>query len=208
MDDIKEGLEWLCHTDLRLAEVIAVTKDVPLRLRTPGFAGLSSIIISQQVSRASAEAIYGRLTGLVDPLEADGLLAADESIFRRAGLSRPKQRALLAAANAVTRGDLDLHRICRLDASEAMAAMCAVKGIGPWTAEIYLMFCAGHGDIFPAGDLALQEAARVALGGSKRPSERELRESAAAWSPWRSVAARLLWAYYRDLKSGRDVLPV
>jgi DNA-3-methyladenine glycosylase II len=89
-----------------------------------------------------------------------------------------------------------------------MAAMTAIKGIGPWTAEIYLLFCGGHADIFPAGDLALAEAVRAALKLDERPADRALREIAAAWAPWRGVAARLFWAYYRAIKGGRDALPV
>jgi DNA-3-methyladenine glycosylase II len=125
--------------------------EVPLRLSQPGFASLASIVVSQQVSRASAAAIFGRLARLVDPLTAEGVLAAGEEIFRQAGLSRPKQRALLAIAEAVARDELDLGRLCGLDPAEAMRSLTAVHGIGAWTAEVYLLFAAGHPDIFPAG---------------------------------------------------------
>lgn len=206
--DVKRGLARLVEADARLAPVAAIAGELPLRLSTPDFAGLAGIIVSQQVSRASAEAIHGRLASLVEPLDAPTLLACEEAVFRQAGLSRPKQKALLAAAGAVCEGRLDLARASRMPAGEAMAAMTAVKGIGPWTAEIFLLFCGGHPDIFPAGDLALQEAARVAFGLEDRPAERRLREIALAWSPWRGIAARLFWAYYREIKGGREALPV
>ena len=208
MQDIAGGLEVLAANDPRLAPVLARSGEVPLRLSTPDFAGLASIIVSQQVSRASASAIFGRLETLVKPLDAPTFLAANEELLREVGLSRPKQRALTNAAAAVDDGRLDLTGLCELPHDEAIASMTAVKGIGPWTAEIYLLFCAGHADIFPAGDLALQEAVRHALGLKERPADKQLREIAEIWSPWRGVAARLFWAYYRAIKDGRDGMPV
>ena len=207
-EDIEEALGALAIADPRLAAVLEASGEVPLRLSTPDFAGLASIIVSQQVSRASAAAIFGRLAALVDPLDAPNFLAAGEDIMRQAGLSRPKQRALTNAATAIREGELALERLCEMPHDEAMASMTAVKGIGPWTAEIYLLFCAGHADIFPAGDLALQEAVRHAHGLEERPGDRQLREIAEVWSPWRGVAARLFWAYYRSIKDGRDGMPV
>ena len=208
LDDVRRGLAELTGADPRLAPVADLAGELPLRLSTPDFAGLAGIIVSQQVSRASAEAIHGRLVALVDPLDAPTLLACEESVFRQAGLSRPKQRALLSAAQAVAGGTLDFSSLARMGAEEALATMTAVKGIGPWTAEIYLLFCSGHPDIFPAGDLALQEAVRVAFGLPARPGDRQLRGIAAQWSPWRGIAARLFWAYYRAIKGGREALPV
>lgn len=205
LDDIAEGLDALERLDVRLAAVRAAAGAVPLRLSEPGFRSLASIIVSQQVSTASAAAIFGRLSGLVDPLTADALLAADPAMFRQAGLSGAKERALVSVALAVRDG-LDLHHLCSLDAEEALTRLVAVRGIGPWTAQIYLLFCAGHPDIFPAGDVALQSAVGHALGLESRPDERRLAELARAWSPWRGVAARLFWAYYRALK-GREVAP-
>ncbi|RWC93400.1 MAG: DNA-3-methyladenine glycosylase 2 family protein, partial [Mesorhizobium sp.] len=178
---------------------------VPLRLSEPGFRSLASIIVSQQVSRASADAIFGRLVRLLDPLTPEAVLAAGEDIFREAGLSRPKQRGLIAVASAVAEG-LDLHHLCRLDANEAITAMTAVPGIGPWTAECYLLFAAGHPDVFPARDVALQSAVGHALGIDPRPPEKTLIRLAESWSPWRGVASRLFWAYYRETR-GRDAAP-
>ncbi|MEZ5871245.1 MAG: DNA-3-methyladenine glycosylase [Nitratireductor sp.] len=207
-EDIAEGLAALAKADHRLVPVIEMSGKIPLRLARPDFAGLASIIVSQQVSKASAEAIFGRLSRLVVPLDAKTILACGEETFREAGLSRPKQRTLLAVAQAVECGELHFGRLCDCSADEALATMTRVKGIGPWTGEIYLLFCAGHPDIFPAGDLALQEAVRVSHGLDERPGDKELRRIAEQWSPWRGVAARLLWAYYAALKGGRDVIPV
>jgi DNA-3-methyladenine glycosylase II len=205
IDDISEGLEALCLIDPRLAAIRARSGEVPLRLSEPGFHSLASIIVSQQVSTASARAIFGRFTGLVDPLTPQALLAAGDDLFRQAGLSRPKQKALLAVSQAVL-GGLDLDELCRLDPDEAMARMVAVSGIGPWTAEVYLLFAAGHPDIFPARDVALQTAVGHALGMEARPGEKALIAIAESWRPWRGVASRLFWAYYRTIK-GRDAVP-
>lgn len=208
MNDIHEALSMLSREDARLKAILPAAGEVPLRLTQPGFAGLVAIVISQQVSRASADAIHSRLAGLVEPLEPASILAAEDAVFRAAGLSRPKQRTLVHVADAVVSGVLDLERVCFMGPQQAIETMTSVKGIGPWTAEIYLMFCAGHADIFPAGDLALQESARAALGLKSRPDDKKLREIATAWSPWRSVAARLLWSYYRVLKQGREAMPL
>ena len=204
LDDIAAGLDALCLIDPRLEKVRGMAGEVPLRLSEPGFGSLASIIVSQQVSRASADAIFGRLTRLVD-LTPEGILGAGEDIFREAGLSRPKQRGLIAVAEAVA-GGLDLDHLCSLEAGEAIAAMTAVPGIGPWTAQCYLLFAAGHPDVFPARDVALQTAVGHALGIDPRPPEKTLIQLAESWSPWRGVASRLFWAYYRELK-GRDAAP-
>jgi DNA-3-methyladenine glycosylase II len=204
-EDIAAGLDALCVIDPRLGQVRAAAGEVSLRRSEPGFASLVSVIVSQQVSRASADAIFGRLTRLVDPLTPRALLEAGEDMYREAGLSRPKQRTLLAIAEAVEEG-LDLHHLCGLDAGEAIARMTSVSGIGPWTAEVYLLFAAGHPDIFPARDVALQSAVGHALGMTQRPSEKALIELAESWAPWRGVASRLFWAYYREMK-GKDGAP-
>ncbi len=205
-DDIVEGLDALCAADPRLVAVRALAGEVPLRLSSPGFGSLASIIVSQQVSRASADAIFGRFVGLIDPLTPEAVLAAGEAIFREAGFSRPKQRAISAAAAAVADG-LDLVHLCELDAEEAIRHLTAVPGIGPWTAEVYLLFSAGHPDIFPARDVALQSAVGHALGLESRPGEKALIRIAESWSPWRGIASRLFWAYYRETR-GRDAAPI
>lgn len=204
--DITAGLAALRAMDARLEPVIAAAGEVPLRRLEPGFASLCSIIVSQQVSRASAEAIFARLCRAVDPLTPLAVLASEAGRLAEAGLSRPKQKALLALAASIADGGLDLARLCEEPVEAAMADLVAIPGIGPWTAEIYLLFCAGHPDIFPARDLALQVAVGHAIGIDGRPDHRETALIAESWAPWRGVAARLFWAYYRELK-GRDAAP-
>jgi len=198
----------LLACDERLHAVAEIAGQVPLRRARPDLAGLVGIIISQQVSVASADAIEARFLALVDPLTADRLRACDDDLLRRAGLSRPKQRTMRHVAEAICSGNLDLAAVARKPVEVAMAELTAINGIGPWTAEIYLLFCAGHPDIFPAGDLALQEAVRLGLAMRKRPDEMKLRKIAERWLPWRGVAARLFWTYYRMQRNGRQTLPV
>ena len=205
-DDIAAGLDHLAAVAARLVPVIETAGAVPLRRSAPGFASLARIVIAQQVSRQSADAITGRLNRLVDPLTPEAFMAAGEPAWIEAGLSRPKQRALVAACEAIAGGALDLHTLCARPAREAIRAMTGVRGIGPWTAEVYLLFAAGHGDVFPAGDLALRAAAADAFGLPARPDEKSLRAMAESWSPWRGVAARLLWAFYAA-RAGRSVMP-
>ena len=177
---------------------------VPLRQSEPGFDGLASIIISQQVSVASANAIFARLRAAFSPLSASAVLAAEEASLKACGLSAPKIRTLRALAQAIAQGELDLGGLASHSAETAHAMLIAVKGIGPWTADIFLMFCLGHPDAWPCGDLALQEAARLALKLDARPDAKTLDVIGERWRPHRAVAARILWAYYRVAKSGRD----
>ena len=143
----------------------------------------------------------GRLEARIAPLEAAQLAAATEADLRGCGLSAPKIRALRAAAEAVAAGSLDLGGLATLDAEDAHKALVSVKGVGPWTADIFLLFCLGHPDAFPAGDLALQEAAKLALSLKLRPDAARLERIAERWRPWRGVAARMLWTYYRAVKA-------
>jgi DNA-3-methyladenine glycosylase II len=180
-----------------VGKLIEVGGAPPLRRQEPGLVGLARIIISQQLSTASANAIFKRLEAAVAPLDAQGLIAADDDKLRSCGLSSAKIRALRALAQAVARDGLDLTGLGALGAGQAHQALVAIKGVGPWTADIFLLFCLGHPDSFPAGDLALQEAAKLALGLKERPNARRLEEIAERWRPLRGVAARMLWAYYR-----------
>ena len=185
--------------------MLAVGGPPPLRWREPGFAGLVAIIVSQQVSVASANAMVARLQAAFSPLDAASVLAADETKLKACGLSQAKMNALKALAEATANG-LDLAALAALEADAAHDALIAVKGIGPWTADLFLLFCLGHPDAFPAGDLALQEAARLALGLKQRPDARKLEAIAERWRPLRAVAARLLWAYYRGVKQRAGVV--
>ncbi|MDP9812804.1 DNA-3-methyladenine glycosylase II [Rhizobium tibeticum] len=206
-DDVKEGLGNLLRLDPRLAPIAAEAGPLPLRLREPGFEGLAHVIVSQMVSRASAEAIWRRMRPVEGVLTADNYVLLHPDAWREFGLSRAKAQTLSRIADAVASGRLDLLALSALPPNEALAELTALKGIGPWTAEVYLMFCGGHADVFPSGDVALQNAVAAAFGLDARPPARELASLARAWSPWRSVAARLFWAYYA-IKLGRGMLPI
>jgi DNA-3-methyladenine glycosylase II len=205
--DLDHGLAALTQADPRFAALIARAGRPPLRRRSDGFAGLASTVVSQQLSTASASAIWGRLVAAIDPLTPEAVIGARKERMMRVGLSRPKIRALKEIARAIVRGDLALATLGDIDADAAHAALTAVHGIGPWTADIYLLACLGHADAWPAGDLALQEAARLAFGLRTRPTTKEMGPLAEPWRPWRAVAARVLWTYYRAVK-GREGAPV
>ena len=204
--DIERGLAALLELDPRLRLVAAEAGAVPLRLREPGFEGLAHIIVSQVVSRASADAIWGRMTARLGSVTADGYAGLEPEAWRTFGLSRIKHDTLARVADAVA-GGLDLHALSAESLEKALSELMAIKGIGPWTAEVYLMFCGGHADVFPAGDVALQAAVGMAFGHEERPLAKALAREAAVWAPWRSVAARLFWAYYAA-KTRRDALPI
>jgi len=198
--DLREGALWLAARDSGMARAFALCGLPPLRRRADGFATLMHAIVGQQVSTASAAAIWARVeaAGLTAP---ETVVAAGAEGLRAVGLTRPKQRYILALA--ASGFDFDALRACPDET--AIAALVALPGIGRWTAEIYAMIALGRADVFPAGDLALQEAARLLYGWADRPRDAALRETARAWSPWRGVAARLLWEYYLTAK-GREGL--
>ena len=198
--DVAEGAAWLAAHEPRFAIALPQVAPLPLRRRPDGFDQLLSAIMSQQVSVASAAAITKRMeqAGLTN--EA-AVAAASEDDLRACGLSRQKIRYAGELAHA--RIDYDALRDASSD--EVVKILTAVPGIGTWTAEIYAMFSLGHPDVFAPGDLALQIAAQDLFGLVARPSEKELRKMSENWSPWRSVAARLLFAYYRVIK-GREGL--
>lgn len=179
----------------------------PLRRRPPGLDGLARVIVGQQVSVASADAIWARFSAVAGDITAARLLAMSDDDYRAGGLSRPKI-VTLRAVGAAVRDGLDLPRLGEEPVEVAHAALTAIKGVGPWTADVYLMFCVGHRDVFAPGDLALQEAARVAFKLAARPSREELAELATRWSPWRGVAARLLWHAYAAAKAQDTAAPV
>ncbi|MEM7508921.1 MAG: DNA-3-methyladenine glycosylase 2 family protein [Pseudomonadota bacterium] len=199
-DDIAEGCAWLVQAEPRFVPVLEASGPLPLRRRSGGFGALLQIICGQQLSVASAAACWDRLraAGADDPAT---LAAMTDETLRECGLSRPKLRYARALAEA----DLDYPALQTMPVDNALATLTALKGIGSWSAEIYLMFCVGSADVFAHGDLALQEAAKVLLDLSERPDEKAMREIAAAWSPWRGVAARALWAYYRVIKNREGI---
>lgn len=197
---LARGVAWLAARDEGLALVAASGPLPPLRRRPPGFATLLLAIVGQQVSTASAAAIWARLeaAGLTDPTP---ILAAGEEGLRACGLSRPKIRYALALAGA----GIDFDGLDALDDPALIDRLVALPGIGRWTAEIYGTTALGRADLIPAGDLALQEATRLLYGLSERPTEAALRARAAPWAPWRGVAARLLWSHYAREKKREGV---
>ena len=199
-DCVAEGAAYLASIEPRFAEALKLTGPLPLRLRKDGFAALLDAIVSQQVSVASADAIWGRLkaAGLTGPRK---ITQASDDDLRACGLSRQKMRYAREIADAGIR--FPKLRDCPTD--EVIDTLIVVPGIGKWTAEIYAMFSLGRADVFAPGDLALQEAARILFDMDDRPTEKALRAQSEDWAPWRGVAARLLWAYYRVAKEREGI---
>ena len=206
--DIEEELAALLKLEPALSEIAKICGTLPLRLQGGGFPGLARIIVGQQVSRASAEAIWQRFVNEIKPVTPSEFLKVGEGGWKRIGLSRPKQKSIAALADALILKHLELEEVVNLEAQEAINCLTSIHGIGPWTAEVYLLFCAGHRDIFPAGDLALQEAIKIFDNLEERPDAKQTRKRAENWAPHRGVAARLFWAYYTESKQGRSALPV
>ncbi|MBO9410643.1 MULTISPECIES: DNA-3-methyladenine glycosylase 2 family protein [unclassified Ruegeria] len=199
-DCVREGAEWLGNACPRMAYAMEQVGPLPLRRKPDGFAQLLSAIVSQQVSVASANAIWKRLqkAKLTGPRK---IMWATDDDLRAVGLSRQKIRYARALAEA----RIDYKALRDLPDADVVAILTEVPGIGVWTAEIYAMFSLGRADVMAPGDLALQEAARILYDLPKRPTDKELRQMAEAWSPWRSVAARVLWAYYRVAKEREGI---
>lgn len=204
LDDVAAGLAALVALDPRLGPVVEIAGEVPLRRRPPGFEGLARVITAQQVSAAAAASIWGRVETVIgtDALP-QAIAAASDETLRGAGLSAAKVRTLRAVAEACA-GGLDLGACADLSEEDAIARLTAIKGIGRWTAEVWLLFSAGHPDVWPGGDLALQAAMADGLGLSERPDEKRARAIAGDWRPWRGVAARLFWAFYAARRAGRE----
>jgi len=194
-DCVAEGAAYLARIEPRFAHALDATGPLPLRLRDGGFAALMDAIVSQQVSVAAADAIWGRLeaSGLTQP---GRVMGASDDELRACGLSRQKARYVRELAVAA----IDYDALSGRPTDEVITTLVAVPGIGRWTAEIYAMFSLGRADVFAPGDLALQESARILFELDERPREAVLRSLAEDWRPWRAVAARLLWAYYRVAK--------
>lgn len=186
------------HPDFSIA--LALTGQIPLRLRKDGFEALLSAIVSQQVSVASANAIWARVVAAEMHIAANVLTASDDDL-RACGLSRPKVKYAKALANA----DIDFQALRISSSADVITKLTQINGIGRWTAEIYAMFSLGHADVFAANDLALQEAAKLLFDLDRRPNEKAMRAMAEDWAPYRSVAARLLWAYYRVVKTREGI---
>lgn len=197
-DDVAEGSAWLASQSPELKRALEVTGPLPLRRRPDGFSALLNAIVSQQVSTASAAAIWDRMIA-ADCTSPDTILAAGTDGLRRIGLSRQKT----AYAIALAESGINYNALRSVSDDEVIESLTSVKGVGVWTAEVYAMFSLGRADVFAPGDLALQEAARIIFNLDQRPTEKTLRRMSMDWSPWRAVAARLLFTYYRVAK-GRE----
>ncbi|SMQ86297.1 DNA-3-methyladenine glycosylase II [Devosia lucknowensis] len=208
--DTPEGVAWhlghLTGRDPRLLPMLEAVGAVMPRVNPKGFAGMAKVICGQQISVQSAAAIWGRFSVIEGALDPARYLDLTEETVRGSGFSRGKFLTLRAVAEAVAAGELDLEHIDALPGEEAVARLVALKGIGPWTAEVYLLFCAAHPDIFPAGDLALLKAAHHGLGLDARPTIKEMIGLAREWSPHRSAAALLFWRYFAALKQRESSL--
>jgi DNA-3-methyladenine glycosylase II len=191
-----EGVAVLTAQDADLVAVVHRWGPPPLWAREPGFPTLIHIILEQQVSLASARAAFDRLLALATPLTPTRFLELDDATLRTVGFSRQKTGYSRHLAQAIVTGEFDIDGLGTLPDDAARTALVARKGIGPWTADIYLLMCLGRPDVWPVGDLALQVAMQSIKGLAQRPTVVEMEKIGEAWRPWRAVAARLLWHHY------------
>jgi DNA-3-methyladenine glycosylase II len=204
--DLERAVTALVKQDPRLEPILALTGMPALRRREPGFAGLAHIVCGQQVSTASAAAIWGRVSAAFDPFHHDALRKARADRLGRLGLSAAKIKTLKNLARELAAERLNLEVLANEDADAAHNTLTRLHGIGPWTADVYLLFCLGHGDAWPAGDLAVQEAVKIGLGLKTRPTAKAMAPLAEPWRPLRGAAAHLWWSYYRVLKKREGVI--
>ena len=204
--DLDDAIERLLKQDPRLKPIFEIAGMPSLRRREPGFVGLAHIVCGQQLSTASAAAIWGRLTTAFDPFHHEALRRARAGRLGRLGLSAAKIKTLKHIARELADERLNLDVLAEEDADAAHHTLTALPGIGPWTADVYLLFCLGHGDAWPAGDLAVQEAIKIGLGLKERPSEKQMAPLAEPWRPMRGAAAHLWWSYYRAVKKREGVI--
>ena len=204
--DLENAVHALVKQDPRLKPVFEIAGMPALRRREPGFAGLAAIVCGQQVSTASAAAIWGRVSAAFDPFHHDALKKARADRLGRLGLSGAKIKTLKNLARELAAERLNLEVLANEDADLAHNTLTALHGIGPWTADVYLLFCLGHGDAWPAGDLAVQEAVKIGLGLKTRPTAKAMAPLAEPWRPLRGAAAHLWWSYYRALKKREGVI--
>ena len=204
--DLEDAVQALLKLDPRLRPVFELTGMPALRRREPGFTGLAHIVTGQQLSTASAAAIWARVSAAFDPFDHDSLRKARSDRLGRLGLSAAKIKTLKHIARELAEERLNLEVLANEDADAAHNTLTALHGIGPWTADVYLLFCLGHGDAWPAGDLAVQEAVKIGLGLKTRPTPKEMAPLAEPWRPLRGAAAHLWWSYYRVLKKREGVI--
>jgi DNA-3-methyladenine glycosylase II len=204
--DLEGAINALIERDTRLKPIFELTGMPALRQREPGFAGLAAIVCGQQLSTASAAAIWARVSKAFDPFHHDALRRARADRLGRLGLSAAKIKTLKNLARELAAERLNLDVLANEEADAAHNTLTALHGIGPWTADVYLLFCLRHGDAWPAGDLAVQEAVKIGLGLKTRPTAKEMAPLAEPWRPLRGAAAHLWWAYYRTLKKRDGVI--
>jgi DNA-3-methyladenine glycosylase II len=204
--DLEDAIRALLKLDPRLQPVFEIAGMPALRRREPGFAGLAHIVCGQQLSTASAAAIWTRLTAAFDPFHHDSLRRARADRLGRLGLSAAKIKTLKNLAREIAAERVNLDVLADEDADAAHHTLVSLHGIGPWTADVYLLFCLGHGDAWPAGDLAVQEAVKIGLGLKSRPTAKEMAPLAEPWRPMRGAAAHLWWSYYRAIKKREGVI--
>jgi DNA-3-methyladenine glycosylase II len=204
--DLDRAVLALVEQDPRLQPVLKLAGMPALRRRDPGYAGLAAIVCGQQLSTASAAAIWARVSAAFDPFHHDALRRARTDRLGRLGLSGAKIRTLKNLARELAAERLNLEALANEEADAAHKLLTALHGIGPWTADVYLLFCLGHGDAWPAGDLAVQEAVKLGLGLKTRPTARQMAPLAEPWRPLRGAAAHLWWTYYRALKKREGVI--
>src|SRR5579872_3211372 len=204
--DLEGAIHALVKQDPRLDPILKLAGMPALRRREPGFVGLAHIVCGQQLSTARAAAIWSRLTAAFDPLHHDSLRRARADRLGRLGLSVAKIKTLKNLAREIATERINLDVLANEDADAAHHTLTALHGIGPWTADVYLLLCLGHGDAWPAGDLAVQEAVKIGLGLKTRPAPKEMIPLAEPWRPMRGAAAHLWWSYYRALKKREGVI--
>src|ERR1700684_2274892 len=204
--ELDRAVRALVEHDPRLQPVLKLAGMPTLRRRDPGYAGLAAIVCGQQLSTASASAIWARVSAAFDPFHHDSLRKARADRLGRLALSAAKIKTLKNLARELAAERLDLEALANEDADAAHDKLTALHGIGPWTADVYLLFCLGHGDAWPAGDLAVQEAVKIGLGLKTRPTPKEMAPLAEPWRPLRGAAAHLWWSYYRVLKKREGVI--
>jgi DNA-3-methyladenine glycosylase II len=198
--DIEAAVASLLKLEPHFARVTAIHGQPPLRRANSGLDGLLRIITDQLISRQAGVAIWRRIEAKLAPFEPLAISRKREASLMRLGLSAAKARSFKAVASAVADGRLDFTVLSKASDAKVLTTLTAITGIGPWTADIFLLTAMGRADAWPAGDLALQVAAQHLFGLRARPNAKELTQMAQAWRPWRSVAARLLWSHYRGLK--------
>jgi DNA-3-methyladenine glycosylase II len=204
--DLEEAIDMLVRQDPRLRPVLERAGMPSLRRREPGFVGLAHIVCGQQLSTASASAIWQRLSKAFDPFDEDAVRRARTDRLGRLGLSAAKIKTLKGVARELASERLNLDVLAEEDADAAHHTLTALHGIGPWTADVYLLFCLGHGDAWPAGDLAVQEAVKIGLDLKMRPTPKQMAPLADPWRPLRGAAAHLWWSFYRAIKKREGVI--